>query len=133
MIHLYAHPEARRDTPNHPILSYVRLEHRAYTSSLRLKAKIFYHACTREAREREAADHNNSHSRDYRRAPASRVFLRHGVYLPIDRLLAVGRYCTRARGNEGECAPIPSMRKRLCVSARARMTERTRGRVKDRD
>jgi len=69
---------------------------------------------------------------------ASRVLLRYGVYLRIDRLLAVSRYCTRARvhavtSNEGECAPIPSMRKRLCVSARARMTERTRGRVKDRD
>lgn len=46
------------------------------------------------------------------------------------RLVVIARVHAVTRAN----APlIPSMRKRLCVSARARMTERTRGRVKDRD
>lgn len=53
----------------------------------------------------------------------------------IDRLLAVGRYCTRARGNEGECAPIPSMcasaymRKRACTHDRAHARARQGSRL----
>jgi len=46
-----------------------------------------------------------------------RVHSFHSICWRIDRLLAVGRYCTRAGCNKSECT-IPSMRKRLCVSAR---------------